>query len=138
MPSNRGDHQQQTSSRHQVGVSALGLSCISAAVAETVTYPIDAVKTQLQLQRSTIQANGGGKPAGAWRIAKQVVQSYGVSGLYAGLSPAVLRHFVYTGVSCDQHSSVTEWCGLPDMHTFLMISPDLHSGRQRITNLTHA
>jgi hypothetical protein len=80
---------------------ALALSCVSAAAAETATYPIDAIKTQLQLQHGTSRSvtNSSSTPAaGAGQLARQVLQKNGLSGLYAGLSPAVLRHIFYTGV----------------------------------------
>lgn len=83
---------------------ALALSCVSAAAAETATYPIDAVKTQLQLQHGTSRSliNSSNTPtAGAGQLARQVLQKHGLSGLYAGLSPAVLRHIFYTGVLHD-------------------------------------
>lgn len=61
---------------------ALALSCVSASVAETATYPIDAIKTQLQLQRRT--ASSSVKPAGAVQLARQIFHRNGLSGLYAG------------------------------------------------------
>lgn len=76
-------------------LAALSLSSVSASIAESATYPIDAIKTQLQLQRSTA---GSTKPAGAVLLARLVLQKNGLAGLYAGLSPAALRHVFYTGI----------------------------------------
>lgn len=61
------------------------LSSVSSAVAETVTYPIDAVKTRLQLHRSP--------GAGVIRVVGELVRD---GGMYCGLSPAVVRHLIYT------------------------------------------
>ncbi|EFJ41445.1 hypothetical protein VOLCADRAFT_98630 [Volvox carteri f. nagariensis] len=72
----------------------LGLTCSAAMVAEAVTYPIDVVKTRLQLQ-----------PYGAVRIAMELVRREGLRGLYAGLSPALIRHVFYTGTRI----TVYEW-----------------------------
>jgi hypothetical protein len=99
-----GQHNQNQSAKPQgqqrKGPAALALSCISASAAELATYPIDAVKTQLQLKQSTSASSIGSstKPTGALQLARQLVQGNGLSGLYAGLTPAVLRHFIYTGV----------------------------------------
>lgn len=73
----------------------MSLSSVSASIAESATYPIDAIKTQLQLQHSTA---GSTKPAGAVQLARLVLQKNGLAGLYAGLSPAALRHVFYTGM----------------------------------------
>ncbi|KAL6650802.1 hypothetical protein ACP70R_009727 [Stipagrostis hirtigluma subsp. patula] len=67
-------------------LAKVSLSSVSAAAAEAATYPIDAVKTRLQLHRS----GGGG---GVIRVAGELVRD---GGLYRGLSPAVLRHLMYT------------------------------------------
>jgi hypothetical protein len=123
-------HPQQRNS-----LAALCLSSMSASIAESATYPIDAIKTQLQLQRSTA---GSAKPAGAIQLARQVLQRNGWAGLYAGLSPAALRHVFYTGTphthqECStaehktDHSSVVSrggWlcstaCGCADLWVLL-------------------
>jgi solute carrier family 25 uncoupling protein 27 len=92
-------------------LQALGLTCVSAAVAESVTYPIDAIKTQLQLQHGVLQrspplfhSNTSRMPPGGAtqhsskpRSAVQLARQLGLSGLYAGLTPAVVRHVFYTG-----------------------------------------
>lgn len=75
-------------------LAALCLSSVSASIAESATYPVDAIKTQLQLQRSTASST---KLAGAVQLAQQVLRKNGLAGLYAGLSPAALRHVFYTG-----------------------------------------
>ncbi|KAK3144643.1 hypothetical protein QOZ80_4AG0315850 [Eleusine coracana subsp. coracana] len=63
----------------------VSLSSISAAAAEASTFPIDAVKTRLQLHCSP--------GAGVVRVAGELVRD---GGMYRGLSPAFLRHVVYT------------------------------------------
>ncbi|TVU14312.1 hypothetical protein EJB05_37773 [Eragrostis curvula] len=66
-------------------LAKVSLSSISAAAAETATFPIDALKTRLQLHRSP--------GVGVIRVAGELVRGGGV---YRGLSPAVLRHLMYT------------------------------------------
>ncbi|KAF0890297.1 hypothetical protein E2562_002709 [Oryza meyeriana var. granulata] len=68
-------------------LAKVSLSSLSAAAAEAATFPIDAVKTRLQLHRSP---GGGG---GVMRVAGELVRD---GGIYRGLSPAVLRHLFYT------------------------------------------
>jgi hypothetical protein len=85
------------------------LTAAAASIAESCTYPIDMVKTQLQLQSkhgavhyaatsSLPKAAAGQQPVrlGGWSIAQQLVRLQGLAGLYAGLSPAILRHLFYT------------------------------------------
>ena len=97
----------------------LALSALSAAQAEAVTFPIDLVKTRLQLQ-----GGGGGGVAGAvaraaaaprlgaLAMALHVTRTEGLGALYAGLSPAILRHIPYTGGCGSRRQAVqTGVCG---------------------------
>lgn len=72
----------------------LMLTSLSAMAAETSTFPIDLTKTRLQLEsesRSRSRTN-------AFRVASEIVREQGPLGLYKGLSPAILRHLLYTPV----------------------------------------
>ncbi|KAL2633752.1 hypothetical protein R1flu_005231 [Riccia fluitans] len=71
------------------------LTSASAVVSETMTFPLDMTKTRLQLQGEMGQ---GGVKRGAVGMAAQIVREEGISGLYRGLSPAVLRHTFYTSI----------------------------------------
>ncbi|KAG1660670.1 hypothetical protein FOA52_006831 [Chlamydomonas sp. UWO 241] len=83
---------------YQAFAVQLALTCASASVAETVTYPIDAVKTRLQLQGQHYGSSTAPRQQlGALATARRVLRSEGLSGLYAGLTPAVARHVVYSG-----------------------------------------
>lgn len=66
-------------------------AAIAASVAEGLTFPMDSIKTRLQLSQSV----------GGWNIKKRVIvesiRRQGVSGIYSGCSVAVLRHIPYTG-----------------------------------------
>lgn len=71
------------------------ITCVSAAVAESVTFPLDITKTRLQIQGEqlrVVQPRRGmvGTAAGIFR-------EEGVRGLWRGITPAVLRHVVYSG-----------------------------------------
>ena len=70
-------------------LAKVSLSSVSAAMAEASTYPLDALKTRLQLHRSPGAAGGGGVIRAAAELARD-------GGVYRGFSPAVLRHLMYT------------------------------------------
>ncbi|EWM22605.1 solute carrier family member 27 [Nannochloropsis gaditana] len=78
-----------------------GLSCLSACVAETVTFPLDLFKTLLQAERIS---RGERATHQAYRslvlsIFKEAVakEQGGYMNLWRGLTPACLRHIVYSG-----------------------------------------
>jgi len=70
------------------------LTGIASMCSETVTFPVDMVKTRLQLQGASDFA---GSRLGFAGMLKNIVQKEGIKGLYVGLSPAVVRHIPYTG-----------------------------------------
>ena len=59
-----------------------------------MTFPIDITKTRLQLQG---QANFTGTKLGFGPMMMNILKNEGMSGLYAGVTPAVARHIPYTG-----------------------------------------
>ncbi|KAL5506582.1 hypothetical protein EMCRGX_G008260 [Ephydatia muelleri] len=66
------------------------LTVAAASVAETVTYPLDLLKTRLQVQ--------GHQPyKGLLQTSIGIVRDEGIVGLWKGLSPGLLRHVVYSG-----------------------------------------
>ncbi|KAL7132809.1 hypothetical protein ABFS83_12G099400 [Erythranthe nasuta] len=71
------------------------VTSLSAMVAETTTFPIDLLKTRLQLHGESTQSV---RPASAYRIAVQIARNDGVLGMYKGLSPAIFRHMFYTPI----------------------------------------
>lgn len=82
--------------------ASLIFSAVAASCAETATYPLDFLKTRLQLNTSPA-------PQGLLSTAVSVVRHEGVQGLYAGLSPAVFRHVPYTGVRVAFFEALKEW-----------------------------
>ncbi|PIN13296.1 hypothetical protein CDL12_14089 [Handroanthus impetiginosus] len=76
-------------------VRKIMLTSLSAMVAETTTFPIDLLKTRLQLHGESMQSV---RPASAYRMAFQIVRNDGVLGMYKGLFPAIFRHMFYTPV----------------------------------------
>ena len=72
------------------------LSAASACVAETATFPFDIVKTRLMLQGEAAVEQGVSR-VGLVGMAQGIVREEGARGLYRGLSPACLRHIIYSG-----------------------------------------
>ncbi|KAL4447226.1 hypothetical protein ABPG77_007259 [Micractinium sp. CCAP 211/92] len=77
----------------------LALSAVAASVAETATFPLDLLKTRLQLagQQQLVAAVQAQRP-GLLSVAVGILRTEGFLGLYGGLAPAVLRHVPYTGI----------------------------------------
>ncbi|KAK6139383.1 hypothetical protein DH2020_026891 [Rehmannia glutinosa] len=80
---NAGDHD----------VRKIMLTSLAAIVSETATFPIDLLKTRLQLHGESMHSV---RPASAYRMAFQIARNDGVFGMYKGLSPAIFRHMFYT------------------------------------------
>jgi len=68
------------------------LTSLSAMVAESTTFPIDLIKTRLQLHGESLSSTA------AFRIGLDVIRQQGTLALYTGLSPAILRHLFYTPI----------------------------------------
>ena len=70
----------------------------AATVAETVTFPLDLTKTRLQIQGEAASNSQITVRHGMLRVAFGIVREEGFIKLWQGLSPAVYRHLIYTGV----------------------------------------
>ncbi|GER47246.1 mitochondrial carrier protein, partial [Striga asiatica] len=75
------------------GVRKIILTSLAASAAETATFPIDLLKTRLQLHGESTPSV---RPASACRMALQIARNDGFFGMYKGLSPAIFRHMLYT------------------------------------------
>lgn len=73
----------------------LALTCASAIVAETSTFPIDTTKTRLQLR---VDSSSALKRQGSLQTALGIARQEGITALYKGLSPALIRHTFYTTI----------------------------------------
>ncbi|XP_014774018.1 mitochondrial uncoupling protein 4 isoform X2 [Octopus bimaculoides] len=76
------------------------LSSASAVVAETVTYPLDLTKTRLQIQGELASKSSNGKAnpyRGMIKTAVGIAKEEGFHKLWQGVTPALVRHIVYTG-----------------------------------------
>ncbi|CAG2056757.1 unnamed protein product [Timema podura] len=77
------------------------ISVIAASIAEVVTYPLDLTKTRLQVQ-GEIAALKNGTPnvpyRGMLHTGLGIVHEEGVVMLWRGVTPAIYRHVVYSGI----------------------------------------
>ena len=86
-------------------VATYTLSATASCLAETATFPLDLIKTRLQVQQTGARALQMASaappdpPAGRGLVgtAVGVVREEGLAALYGGLGPACLRHVVYSG-----------------------------------------
>ncbi|KRY76634.1 Mitochondrial uncoupling protein 4, partial [Trichinella pseudospiralis] len=86
--------------RESIGLKYV-LSCAAATLAETVTYPLDLLKTRLQIQGEHGKLNSQFMTTpkqGMFTIFSDIVRKEGFFHLWNGIAPAVTRHYIYTGV----------------------------------------
>ncbi|XP_020580865.1 mitochondrial uncoupling protein 3 [Phalaenopsis equestris] len=74
------------------------LTSLSAAAAETATFPVDMIKTRLQLLGGDSRCRPQTAAGSGLRVAFNIWRTGGVLGFYDGLAPAVLRHLFYTPI----------------------------------------
>uniref|UniRef100_A0A0K0FH13 Mitochondrial uncoupling protein 4 (inferred by orthology to a human protein) n=1 Tax=Strongyloides venezuelensis TaxID=75913 RepID=A0A0K0FH13_STRVS len=83
------------------------LSCTAATAAETVTYPLDVTKTRLQIShdgKSVIQ-----KPKGMIKMSMFIAKTEGIMSLWRGVTPAIYRHYIYTGIRMGTYENIRNW-----------------------------
>ncbi|XP_077527449.1 uncoupling protein 4A [Haemaphysalis longicornis] len=73
------------------------LSVAAASVAETTTYPLDIVKTRLQVQGEMAAKGQLVDRRGFFKTAAGIVREEGLLKLWKGLPPAIYRHLIYSG-----------------------------------------
>ena len=67
---------------------------VSGTIASTITLPMDVIKTRLQIELGEKLVKGNGKNNNTLKsisIAKEIVKSDGVKGLFAGLTPRLVK-----------------------------------------------
>ncbi|CAH8468334.1 unnamed protein product [Schistosoma turkestanicum] len=69
------------------------MCCSAGFLAETITYPLDTLKTRIQVYA---ELNSSSYP-GVIKICSSVIKNEGLFQLWQGLSPSLFRHTVYTG-----------------------------------------
>jgi len=80
----------------------LCLSAISAGSAETTTYPLDFIKTRLQIHQARVT-----QPLVT--TVTTIIRQEGLTATYAGVSAAILRHIPYTSIRVSTFESLRNW-----------------------------
>lgn len=100
--------------------SRWALACVAATISETSTYPLDLLKTRLQLQNErgrglmpqALSASPSAPPSGPppllnlRAMAAHMVRTEGAASLFAGLPVAVVRQLFNAGVSVGLYPTV--------------------------------
>ncbi|XP_064478671.1 mitochondrial uncoupling protein 4-like [Ornithodoros turicata] len=82
------------------------LSVAAAAVAETATYPLDIVKTRLQVQGEMMAKGHKVQHRGFFRTLFGIVREEGIVQLWKGLPPAIYRHLIYSGCRMNLYEAM--------------------------------
>ncbi|MCL4124747.1 UNVERIFIED_CONTAM: hypothetical protein GTU68_049583 [Idotea baltica] len=87
------------------------LSCCAATTAEVATYPLDLAKTRLQIQgekNNSTQSKTSRQYRGLFRTGAGIVNEEGFLKLWQGMTPAIYRHFIYTGTRMVLYEKVRD------------------------------
>ena len=78
--------------------------------AETATYPLDTIKTKLQLQGDIQQqaTKGVYKSRSYLKTIVYISKNEGILTLFRGLQPALLRHVIYSGARMPLYEAIRD------------------------------
>uniref|UniRef100_A0AAF5Q4S9 Mitochondrial carrier protein n=1 Tax=Wuchereria bancrofti TaxID=6293 RepID=A0AAF5Q4S9_WUCBA len=92
------EHQMNSSLTMRAIGSKYVLSCCASFVAESVTYPLDVIKTRLQMIPNRMEVTKSDvQPPTMLRTTWHILKSESFRSLFSGLTPAIYRHLIYTG-----------------------------------------
>ena len=75
------------------------LICLSSLNSEAVTFPIDSIKTTMQINNNNLSF---------LRTGHQMITNNGVKCIYKGIQAAILRHWVYTGLRISLYENIRQ------------------------------
>lgn len=87
------------------------VSVVAASIAEVITYPLDLLKTRLQIQGEAADKVIKGRKLlhrGMVKTAVGIVREEGLTKLWRGVTPALYRHVVYSGVRMVSYEKIRE------------------------------
>ncbi|EDW63534.1 mitochondrial uncoupling protein 4 [Drosophila virilis] len=84
-------------------------SVLSACSAEMFCYPLDVLKTRMQIQgENASKTYSNIKYSGMLGTARSIIREEGLAKLYGGVSAMVLRHAIYTGLKMYMYDTLRE------------------------------
>lgn len=92
-------------SGQSIQLERLAAVAVSACISEFVTWPVDFVKTRMQLVTSPALSGSLSMYTRADVLAR-VLKERGVGGVYAGVSAGVLRHLPYTSIRVSMYEGM--------------------------------
>ena len=96
--------------RIRAALASWATASIVATVSEFVTYPLDLLKTRLQLQNELVIKSALGRAAvptlSLTSTARRVIETEGFRSLFRGCSIAIVRQWINAGVSVSLYPSV--------------------------------
>ncbi|XP_046407185.1 mitochondrial uncoupling protein 4 [Ischnura elegans] len=87
------------------------ISVVAASIAELATYPLDLTKTRLQVQGEIAAAahdNYHGPHRGMLKTAIGIAKEEGITKLWQGVTPALYRHVIYSGIRIQTYESIRD------------------------------
>ncbi|XP_037909762.1 mitochondrial uncoupling protein 4 isoform X2 [Hermetia illucens] len=106
MPPQQGMRPAKFSSADSIPVTYV-VSVLAATNSEFVTYPLDLTKTRLQIQGEMADKAMQKAPyRGMFATAMGIVREEGFFSLWRGMTPAIYRHVVYSGVRIVMYDSL--------------------------------
>ncbi|KAL0279389.1 UNVERIFIED_CONTAM: hypothetical protein PYX00_000963 [Menopon gallinae] len=86
------------------------ISVFAASVAEIVTYPLDLTKTRLQIQgeKAGLGNIKNVQRRGMLNTAIGIIREEGVLKLWTGITPALYRHVIYSGVRIVSYENIRD------------------------------
>ncbi|XP_059317351.1 mitochondrial uncoupling protein 3 [Lycium ferocissimum] len=115
---------QEVSNGRKAHTTKITLTAISAMTAETATFPVDLIKTRLQLHGESLASS---HRTSAVRLVSEILRNDGVLGLYKGLLPAIIRHLFYTPIRIVNYEFLRNFL-VPDDHTLSLSSKAVIGG----------
>ncbi|CAH1739025.1 hypothetical protein AGLY_006979 [Aphis glycines] len=84
------------------------VSVVAASVAEILTYPLDLTKTRLQIQGEVASSSKPTQYRGMIKTAIGIVNEEGALKLWQGVTPALYRHVVYSGIRIVSYETMRD------------------------------
>ncbi|XP_071444065.1 mitochondrial uncoupling protein 4 [Hetaerina americana] len=87
------------------------ISVVAASIAEVATYPLDLTKTRLQVQGEIAAAaheNLNVPHRGMLKTAVGIAKEEGLTKLWQGITPALYRHVIYSGIRIQTYETIRD------------------------------